>query len=175
MQVDNLVLQRHVGQRRFQFTARELSRWDVIEAHTSAGSASAATFPDILKRECPIPIKAIQVDCSSEFHARFEEVCERRGIKIFVLPTRSPKLNGNIERANRTHREEYYELTDIRVPITEHIDDLKYWHDIYNTVRTNQSLNYTTPLEELESYGIVLAPPLALKSRCSERVQNIDY
>jgi hypothetical protein len=34
------------------------------------------------------------------------------GIRLFVLPPRSPKLNGCIERANRTHTEEFYEVTD---------------------------------------------------------------
>jgi len=28
-----------------------------------------------------------------------------------VLPPRSPKLNGAVERANRTHTEEFYQVT----------------------------------------------------------------
>jgi putative transposase len=31
---------------------------------------------------------------------------------VFVLPPRSPKLHGSVERANRTHTEEFYEVTD---------------------------------------------------------------
>jgi hypothetical protein len=27
-----------------------------------------------------------------------------------VLPPRSPKLNGSVERANRTHSEEFYQV-----------------------------------------------------------------
>jgi len=33
-----------------------------------------------------------------EFEAIFEEECQKRGIKLFVLPPRSPKLNGHVER-----------------------------------------------------------------------------
>jgi len=57
----------------------------------------------------PFPIRAIQVDGGSEFQDVFEEECQRRGIKLFVLPPRSPKLNGHVERAQRTHTEEFYE------------------------------------------------------------------
>jgi hypothetical protein len=58
----------------------------------------------------PFAIRAIQVDGGSEFHAAFEAECQRRALRLFVLPPRSPKLNGAVERAQRTHREEFYEL-----------------------------------------------------------------
>ncbi len=53
-------------------------------------------------------MKAIQVDGGSEFEATFEEECQKRGIRLFVLPARSPKLNGAVEQAHRTHTEEFY-------------------------------------------------------------------
>jgi hypothetical protein len=34
-----------------------------------------------------------------------------RGLRLFVLRPRSPKLNGHVERANRTHTEEFHEIT----------------------------------------------------------------
>ena len=44
--------------------------------------------------------------------AQFEDACRERGVKLFVLSPRSPKLNGHVERAQRTHKEEfYYRLT----------------------------------------------------------------
>jgi len=51
-------------------------------------------------------IKAIQVDGGSEFESVFKEECQKRNIKLFVLPPRSPKLNGCVERAQKTHIEE---------------------------------------------------------------------
>ncbi len=60
----------------------------------------------------PFPVKAIQVDDGAEFEAIFEEACQKRGIKLFILPPRSPKLNGGVERAPRTHAEEFYEVTE---------------------------------------------------------------
>ena len=94
------------------FTARDvISRWDVIEAHRRATSNTASGFIDALLKRMPFPIRAIQVDGGSEFQDAFEKECQRRGIKLFVLPPRSLKLNGHVERAQRTHTEEFYELT----------------------------------------------------------------
>ncbi|MFH2104366.1 MAG: hypothetical protein ABIJ39_13535 [Chloroflexota bacterium] len=43
--------------------------------------------------------------------------CWQRHIQLFVLPPHSPKLNGYVERAHRTHQEEFYEvyLDDLRL------------------------------------------------------------
>jgi transposase InsO family protein len=86
-----------------QFTARDvISRWDVIQAHTRATAQSATQFLDTLQHRMPFPIRAVQVDGGSEFAAEFEQACQQRGLHLFVLPPRSPKLNGAVERANRT-------------------------------------------------------------------------
>ena len=98
-----------------QFTARDMvSRWDVIEVHRPATSTAATLFLDTLERRLPFPLRALQVDGGSEFAAVFEEACRQRGLRLFVLPPRSPKLNGQVERANRTHTEEFYEVTPAR-------------------------------------------------------------
>src|SRR4030042_3088390 len=89
-----------------------ISRWDVLEAHSRATSNTASGFIDVLLKRMPFPVKAIQVDGGSEFQDTFEEECQRRGIKLFVLPPRSPKLNGHVERAQRKHTEDFYEATD---------------------------------------------------------------
>jgi hypothetical protein len=43
-------------------------------------------------------IKAIQVDRGFEFYSDLESYCTEKGIRLFVLPTKSPKHNGAIER-----------------------------------------------------------------------------
>ena len=135
------------------FTARDIiSRWDVLEAHTRATSNTASGFIDVLLKRMPFPIKAIQVDGGSEFQDVFEEECQRRGIKLFVLPPRSPKLNGHVERAQRTHTEEFYEVTDAGFELTELNQALLKWEKVYNTIRPHQSLGYLTPQQFLEQY-----------------------
>jgi len=135
------------------FTARDvISRWDVIEAHRRATSNTASGFIDVLLKRMPFPIRAIQVDGGSEFQDAFERECQKRGIKLFVLPPRSPKLNGHVERAQRTHTEEFYEVTEASFEIGELNRALLEWEKVYNTIRPHQALGYLTPQEFLGRY-----------------------
>src|SRR4030043_603969 len=102
------------------FTARDMvSRWDVVDIYSRATSGTAARFLDNLEKRMPFHLRAIQVDGGSEFQATFEEECQRRQIRLFVLPPRSPELNGCGERAHRTHTEEFYEITDCTFVLAE--------------------------------------------------------
>jgi transposase InsO family protein len=133
-----------------QFTARDMiSRWDVMEVHRRATSTAATLFLDTLQRRLPFPLRALQVDGGSEFAALFEEACRQRGLRLFLLPPRSPKLNGQVERANRTHTEEFYEVTPCSLSISELNRELEAWERTYNTVRPHQALGYLTPQEFL--------------------------
>ncbi|MGE5443792.1 MAG: hypothetical protein ACM3SR_04225, partial [Ignavibacteriales bacterium] len=102
--VDTLDIRPTAGVILKQFTARDvISKWDVMEARGRATSRTATEFLDTVQRNMPFNIRAIQVDGGSEFYSEFEEECQRTGIKLFVLPPKSPKLNGCVERAQRTH------------------------------------------------------------------------
>jgi hypothetical protein len=70
---------------------------------------------------------------------------------LLTLPPRSPKLNGAVERANRTHTEEFYEVTDAEATLADLRPALLAWETIYNTVRPHQALSYLTPAEFLAS------------------------
>jgi len=150
VQLDTMDLQPSPGVVLKQFTARDvISRWDVIEVHGRATSTAATLFLDTLQRRLPFPLRALQVDGGSEFAAVFEQACRQRGVRLFVLPPRSPKLNGRVERANRTHTEEFYEVTPCSLSITELNRELQSWERTYNTVRPHQALGYLTPQEFL--------------------------
>jgi putative transposase len=151
VQVDTLDLRPLPGVVLKQFTARDVvSRWDVLEARSRATSTTAAEFLSTLQARMPFPVRAVQVDGGSEFAADFEHACQSLGLRLFVLPPRSPKLNGHVERANRTHTEEFHEITpcDWRLPALNR--DLRLWERTYNTVRPHQALGYRTPLEFLQ-------------------------
>ena len=133
-----------------QFTARDvISRWDVIQAHTRATAQTASQFLDTLQHRMPFPIRAVQVDGGSEFAAEFELACQQRRLHLFVLPPRSPKLNGAVERANRTHTEEFYQVTPCSLEMKKLNRELRHWERIYNTVRPHQALGYLTPQQFL--------------------------
>ena len=138
------------------FAARDvISRWDVIEASTSATATAAARFIQSIIKRMPFTVRAIQVDGGSEFQSVFEETCQQLGIRLFVLPPRSPKLNGRVERSNRTHTEEFYEVTDCDFEIAPLNAALLAWEKTYNTFRPHQALNYLTPNRYLlQNYSI---------------------
>lgn len=154
VQVDTLEVRPIPGVVFKQFTARDVvSRWDVIQAHGRATAQSATEFLETLLHRMPFPIRALQVDGGSEFAAQFERACQQRGLHLFVLPPRSPKLNGAVERANRTHTEEFYQVTACSLEMKKLNRELRQWERIYNTVRPHQSLGYLTPRQFLSHFS----------------------
>jgi transposase InsO family protein len=139
-----------------QFTARDVvSKWDVMEARRRATATTAKEFLETLERRMPFKVKALQVDGGSEFYSDFEEECQRRKLLLFVLPPKSPKLNGCVERAHRTHTEEFYEVYEVPWNVTGLNPNLRRWENTYNCIRPHQALNYKTPLQFLKDNGIV--------------------
>ncbi|HJM43985.1 MAG TPA: integrase core domain-containing protein, partial [Nitrospinota bacterium] len=65
---------------------------------------------------------------------------------------RSPKLNGRVERANRTHREEFYEVYELPWTVASLNVRLRKWEQIYNHIRPHQNLDYLTPAQALETF-----------------------
>jgi transposase InsO family protein len=148
VQVDTADIRLFPGRVYKHFTARDvISRWDILDVHHQATARLAADFLDVLIERLPFPLKAIQVDGGSEFKAEFEAACQVRNLQLFVLPPRSPKLNGHVERAQRTHKEEFYQMLDPLDSIGELRERLKAQEVVYNTIRPHQALGQRTPAE----------------------------
>lgn len=136
------------GQKRYQFTAS-----DCVAKHTARIAASRITAKaarkvlDAIEERFPYKVKAVQIDGGSEFKAEFEKECQRRVILLFVLPPRSPKLNGIVERMQRTSREEVYDLKPMPLNVREHNELLAHEDYIYNYIRPHDSLDLLTPNE----------------------------
>ncbi|GKS58167.1 IS481 family transposase [Nitrospira sp.] len=146
VQVDTLDVRPLPGLILKPFTARDvISRWDVFETYRRATSVTAPQFLATLQRRMPVPIRAIQVDGGSEFAAAFEQACQQEGIRLFVLPPRSPKLNGAVERANRTHTEEFFESYAGELDLPTLRAAQRDWEDPYDHIRPHQALGYLTP------------------------------
>lgn len=155
VQLDTLDIRPLPGKIWKQFTARDVvSRWDTLELGRRATAPAAAAVLDRLAERMPFGIRAISIDNGSEFMAEFEAACAERRIRLFVLPPRRPKLHGAVERANRTHTEEFYEVTDAEPELEAFQTGLRAWETVYNTIRPHQSLGYLTPAEYLASVGI---------------------
>ncbi len=65
-----------------------------------------------------------------------------------MLPPRSPKLNGHVERLQRTFREEFY-TRPLPTGVRELQAELKAYLDHYNRRRPHRALGGLAPLEFL--------------------------
>ena len=107
VQVDSMTTAHRGGRRTVKqlVAADPVSKWTCAKAYRRATARNAADFLDKVVRGMPFEAEAVQVDGGSEFKAEFELECRKRGIALRVLPPRSPKPNGNVERtadANNT-------------------------------------------------------------------------
>lgn len=148
LQIDHMVLNLYNGLKLKEFRAVDpTTRLSISRIYHSANAVNAREFLKEVIKEFEFEIKSIQVDGGSEFMAEFEDYCEEQGIKLYVLPPRSPKMNGFVERANETYRYEFWNVYEIPDTIEEARKLLKKYEYKYNCERMHQSLNYLTPME----------------------------
>src|SRR5205823_3575638 len=111
-----------------------MSRYAVAEVGVGAtAGATKDRLEDMLNR-LPFSVRALQIDGGSEFKGAFEEFCRDRQLQLFVLPPRSPKLNGRVERIQRTFDEEFYQCTDAEARVGPLGTALREYEAVYNTV-----------------------------------------
>lgn len=148
IQIDHMVLNLYNGLKIKEFRAIDpTTKISISRIYSSANAVNAREFLKEVIYELEFPIKSIQVDGGSEFMAEFEDYCEEQGIKLYVLPPRSPKMNGYVERANETYRYEFWNVYEIPDTIEETRKLLRKFEYKYNCERMHQSLNYLTPME----------------------------
>ena len=153
VQVDTLDVRPVPGVALKHFTAHDVvSRCEGLELASRATARTARRALEEVLARLPFRVKAVQVDGGSEFMAEFEATCAAKGIRLFVLPPRRPKLNGGVERAQRTHAEEFYACTEAEPTVAALRKELRVWEVVYNTVRPHQALGYLTPLEAVQAW-----------------------
>jgi transposase InsO family protein len=128
------------------FTAYDpVAKWTVGKAYNRATSQAAASFLDKLTADMPFTVEAIQVDGGSEFMAAFEEACETKGIRLYVLPPKCPQMNGAVERCNGAWRYEFYETYDLPNSVEALNPILDSFQHLYNHHRPHGALGGRTP------------------------------
>jgi putative transposase len=151
VQVDTLDVQVVPGSRFKHLSLVDVvSRWHAAEIRWSGTAQTMRENLDRMRQRLPFALTAIQIDGGSEFRAEFEAYCQEEGILLFVLPPRSPKLNGRVERIQRTDREEFYACTPVEPRLAALQPALLAYEETYNTIRPHQALGYLTPQEFLD-------------------------
>lgn len=146
------------GQPIKHFTAYDRTTKAVVhEVFSRASSACAARFLEKVLDGMPFPILSIQVDGGSEFMKDFEKACQEKNIPLFVLPPRSPKLNGGVERCNRTSRHEFYQYYKGSYTVTAIRPALEVYTTHYNTFRPHKALDWETPFDYYQTISSEVA------------------
>lgn len=129
-----------------------LTKLALVKRVDSLSSASAREVFGEFESQLPYGIRKVQTDNGSEFLAKFHKYLEGKKIPhIFIYP-KSPKVNGVVERFNRTIQEEfinrsdeiYYDLDAFEVKLTNYLN----W---YNHKRPHHSLKYLSPVDYITS------------------------
>ncbi|MHB8645464.1 MAG: integrase core domain-containing protein [Thermomicrobiales bacterium] len=156
VQIDTMRLSPLPGVVRYHFSAVDVvSRFGVIGVRGVATAGTAKEFLAEVRARSPFAIKAIQIDGGSEFMAAFEAECQAQAIPLWVLPPHSPKLNGHVERMNRTFREEWWEGYAGETDVPSMQGAGREGEAVYNDIRPHQSLGMRTPVEFLaDQFGI---------------------
>ena len=148
VEIDTLRIRLIPNEERFHFSAWDKrSKFVAMKAYRRQTSRAATDFLHHLKTKFPFRIKAIQIDGGSEFMDQFEEACRKKKILLFRNPPRCPELNGGVERSNRTHREEFYEVEDVSLEVGQHNRQLIDYAYCHNYIRPHRALNLQTPYE----------------------------
>jgi putative transposase len=129
-----------------------VSRWSALEVKSRATARVTRDSLKAMLGRLPFPVKAVQIDGGSEFMAETEAYCQQLGLRLFVLPPHSPKLNGRVEHFNRTSREEFHECSTADATVAALQAAALEWEQVYNTVRPHEALGQKTPLEYLDQY-----------------------
>jgi transposase InsO family protein len=160
VQLDTVFITLAPGKAIKHFTAYDpKAKWTVGQAFNRATAQSAARFLDKLVRDMPFPVKAIQVDGGSEFMAEFEEACQVRNIKLYVLPPKSPQMNGAVERCNGAWRYEFYSTYDLPSNVDKLNPILDSFQHIYNHHRPHGALGGQTPARYLAQQSATATQP----------------
>jgi transposase InsO family protein len=143
------------GIRRYMISAIDSTlKFSFSSCYSHLTSRAARDFLSRLERVYPLPIKSLQTDNGAEFLGDFDTYLKHKGIPHYFTYPRCPKINGCIERFNRTLKEEFIN-NNLHL-----IDDLPRFREklvdyliFYNTQRPHKTLGLKSPIDYLISQG----------------------
>lgn len=99
-------------------------------------------------------IRVVQTDNGTEFLGEFNSYLEQQNIKHEFIYLRSPKINGVVERFNRTIQEEFIQRNDDLIILNQQKFNLKLQNYLiwYNTKRPHYSLGQISPTEYMQRF-----------------------
>jgi len=140
------------GIKRYIITAIDTeTRFAFAGAYKNHSSASAADFLSKYRSLAPIP--ALQTDNGSEFAGYFDDACKKLSITRYHTYPRCPRMNGHVERFNRTVSEDFIvnHRAALRDDLSRFNQLLVEWLLWYDTERPHEALSLLSPMRYIMS------------------------
>ena len=138
---------KYLPQGRYQLTliddCSRLLAATVLERRTTAAVCRA--LPRLLEA-FPFPLRCIQTDNGSEFGRDLTRLLQSGGIRHTRIRPRTPRLNGKVERVQRTVQEEFWDGIGPG-PRLQWERSLQDYVRAYNQHRLHSALGYSTPMQ----------------------------
>jgi transposase InsO family protein len=143
------------GARYYLYSAIDIhGKFALSLPYKRANARNTLDFFKKLELVIPYQITSVQTDNGPEFLGDFEQYLKQKKIKHFFIYPRCPRINGVIERYQRSLKEEFLNPNLHLICYPKAFSDrLAQYLIFYNTQRVHQSLNYETPVDYLIKKG----------------------
>ena len=137
--------------------------------YSRLSSRNMKDFFTQLQRFYPLSIRVVQTDNGSEFQGEFEEHLKAQKITHLWSYPRCPRINGCVERYQRSLNEEFIEVHEdtVRYP-KEFMRHLSEYLVFYNSKRIHEGISKQTPM----SYLLAQRQMSKMSVTCTESVEK---
>lgn len=152
VQMDSIVVYINQERHLFMSVMDIFTKFALVEYVSSLSAKQAVEVLKKFQKVNPTKVETIQTDNGSEFLNVYHKYLEEQNIIHKFIYPKQPRINGFIERFNRTIQEEmilrndeiYYDLPAFKEKLTKYL----LW---YNTQRPHSALNYLPPLTFIQT------------------------
>ena len=152
IQMDSIVVYVNKEKHLFMSVIDIYTKFALVEKVGSLSSLQARRVFTLFQRINPTTVDIVQTDNGSEFLSTLHDYLEEEGIRHQFIYPRLVRVNGVIERFNRTIQEEfirrsdelYYDLESFERKLVKYL----YW---YNYKRPHHALKYLSPMQFINS------------------------
>lgn len=125
--------------------------WVTLTTSLSSRSAKLALAEFVAKY--PYPIREVQTDNGHEFLGEFDDYLKDKGVPHQFIYFHSPRINGVVERFNRTIQDEFINRSDeLWYDINLFGQKLADYLEWYNTKRPHHSLDLKSPVIYMQKF-----------------------
>lgn len=145
------------GMKRYVISAIDSKlKFSFSACYKHLSSRTAKDFFQKLQIVYPLDIKSVQSDNGMEFLGEFDDYLRSQNIPHLFTYPRCPRINGCIERYNRTLREEFLNHYLFLIEDPDRLNlQLADYLIFYNTERPHKTLGLKSPFDYLLSEGLM--------------------